>query len=155
MKRFSIALLAVVLGTFAAFGQTPTGRLTGTVSSPDGGVLPGTTIEVKFNQTGKTITVETSSDGSFDVPQLEPGLYTVTIKSGGFKTFVANEVKIDIGRDYSLPTVLEVGNVAETVTVTAGADVITSTSAQVSNVVSPQQILSLPLLTRNPLSLTT
>ena len=155
MKRFFIALLAVILASLAVAGQTPTGRLTGTVSSPDGGVLPGTTVKVKFNQTGKTQSVVTGSDGSFAVQQLEPGLYTVTVTSAGFKTFIANEVKIDIGREYNLPAVLEVGNVSETVTVTAGADVITSTSAQVSNVVSPQQILSLPLLTRNPLSLTT
>ena len=155
MKRFSIALLAVILASLAVVGQTPTGRLIGTVSSPDGGVLPGTTVEVKFNQTGKTQSVVTGSDGSFTVPQLEPGLYTVTVTSAGFKTFIANDVKIDIGREYNLSTVLEVGSVSESVTVTAGADVITSTSAQVSNVVSPQQILSLPLLTRNPLSLTT
>jgi hypothetical protein len=155
MKRFSTAFLAVLLAAFATFGQTPTGRLVGTVSSPDGGVLPGATVEVKFNQTEKTQSATTGSDGTFSFSQLEPGLYTVTVTGSGFKTFIANDVKIDIGRDYNLTPVLEVGAVSESVTVTAGADVITSTSAQVTNTVSPQQILSLPLLTRNPLSLTT
>jgi hypothetical protein len=77
------------------------------------------------------------------------------VTSTGFKTFVANEVKIDVGREYNLTPLLEIGAVQETVTVTAGADVVTSTTSQVSNTVSPQQILSLPLITRNPLSLTT
>ncbi len=139
---------------FTIAAQTPTGRLIGTVSGPDG-VLPGATVTVKFNQTGRTQTVTTGSEGDFTVPSLEPGLYTVNITAQGFKAFVANELKIDIGRDYNLTPTLEIGNVQEVVEVTAGADVITSNSAQVTNVVSPQQILSLPLITRDPLNLTT
>ena len=155
MKKLIVSALFMLVSVGLLLAQTPTGRLLGTVASPDGGVLPNATIEVKFNETGKIQTATTGSDGTFSFSQLEPGDYTVTIKSQGFKTFVANEVKIDIGRDYNLTPTLEVGNVTETVTVTAGADVITSTTAQVTNVVSPQQILSLPLITRNPLSLTT
>ena len=124
MKKlvFGFALLIVVtLANITAVAQTPTGRLTGGVSSPDGGVLPGASVEAKFNETGKRQSVTTGDDGAFTFPQLEPGLYTVTVSAAGFKTFVANDVKIDIGRDYTLPAVLEVGNVNETVTVTAGA----------------------------------
>jgi hypothetical protein len=136
------------------FGQTPTGRLLGIVSGPDG-ALPNATVTVTFNQTGKVQTVVTDGDGAFSLAQLEPGEYTVTVTASGFKNFVANQVKIDIGREYNLLPVLEIGSVQETVTVTAGADVVTATSAQVTNTVSPQQILSLPLITRNPLNLTT
>ena len=155
MKRVLFSILFVLGSLNVITAQTPTGRLLGTVSSPDGGVLPNATVEVKFNQTGKTQTATTGEDGAFSFAQLEPGEYTVTVTSSGFKGFVANQVKIDIGRDYNLSPILEVGSVQETVTVTAGADVVTSTSAQVTNVVSPQQILSLPLITRNPLNLTT
>lgn len=154
MKRFFAACVLAVISAMFAVAQTPTGRLTGTVSSPDG-VLPGATVVVTFVQTGKSKTITSGNDGSFDVPQLEPGLYRVNVTSQGFKAFVANEVKIDVGRDYNLPITLEVGSVQETVEVTAGADVITSTSAQVTSTVSPQQILSLPLITRDPLNLTT
>ena len=155
MKKWVLSILFVLASLSIVTAQTPTGRLIGVVSSPDGGVLPNATVEVKFNQTGKSQTITTDGDGAFAFSQLEPGEYTVTITSTGFKTLVANQVKIDIGRDYNLIRSLEVGNISETVTVTAGADVITSTTAQVSNVVSPQQILSLPLITRNPLNLTT
>lgn len=144
----------ITLFASLAFGQTTTGRLLGVVSGPDG-VLPNATVTVKDNKTDKTLTAVSDGDGSFIFSQLEFGVYTVTVVSSGFKTYVANEVKIDVGRDYSLPVPLEIGNVQESVTITAGADVVTSTTAQVSNTVSPQQILSLPLLTRNPLALTT
>ena len=155
MRRFLLVVFTTILASAALFAQTPTGTLSGTVTSPEGAVVPGATVEIVFKQTGKVQTVTTGDDGGYKVTQLEPGLYSVTVKAPGFKTFVANDVKVDIGREYTLPSPLTIGEVSETVTVTAGADVITSTSAQVTNTVSPQQILSLPLLTRNPLSLTT
>ncbi len=153
MKKIIVSILFIFSCLGLINAQTPTGRLVGVVSTADGSVLPNATVEIKFSQTDKTQTVTTGNDGTFGFPQLEPGNYTVTISAQGFKTFVANQLKIDVGRDYNLTPTLEVGNVSETVNVTADADVVTSTTAQLSNVVSPQQILSLPLLTRNPLEL--
>ncbi len=154
MKKFLLIALTILMSLTFALAQTTTGRLNGTVSGPDG-VLPNATITAKDTTTGKTQTTTSKDDGTFLFTQVEFGTYTVTVAANGFKTFVANDVKIDVGRDYSLNPALEIGNIQETVTVTAGADVVTSTSAQVSNTISPQQILSLPLITRNPLSLTT
>lgn len=151
-KIFSTTLLLSVLA-LTAVAQTTTGRLAGTVSGPDG-LLPNATVVARDNKTGKEVTVTTKEDGVFVFPQLEFGTYTVTITSAGFKTFVANEVKVDVGREHTLNPTMELGSLSENVTVTAGADVVTSTTAQVSNTVSPQQILSLPLVTRNPLALT-
>lgn len=151
-KIVSITLMLMVFA-LAAIAQTTTGRLTGTVSGPDG-LLPNATVVARDTKTGKELTATTKEDGAFLFSQLEFGTYTVTVTSTGFKTFVANEVKIDVGRDYTLNPSMEIGSLEENVTVTAGADVVTATSAQVSNTVSPQQILSLPLVTRNPLALT-
>lgn len=153
MKRFFISLSFVFVSVVCVMAQTTTGRLSGTVSGPDG-VLPGATIIATDAKTGKELTVTANGDGTYLFPQLEFGTYTVKVTASGFKTYVANEVKIDVGRDYTLSPTLEIGNVQETVTVTAGADVITATTSQISNTVSPQQILSLPLIARNPLDLT-
>ncbi|HQX54896.1 MAG TPA: TonB-dependent receptor [Pyrinomonadaceae bacterium] len=154
MKRFILGFFLVILATSIAMAQTTTGRLSGTVSGPDG-VLPGATITATDVATGKSQTTVSNGEGAYSFPQLEFGTYTVKVTSAGFKAYVASSVKIDVGRDYSLSPALEVGAIEETVTVTAGADVITANTAQVSNTISPQQILSLPLLTRSPLSLTT
>ena len=154
MKRFSIALLLIVFSSVMAFAQgTTTGSLKGTVSGPDG-VLPGATVTATDNNTRREQTVTSSGDGSYSFTQLEFGTYTIRVTAAGFKTLVANEQKIDVGREATLNLTLEVGEVSAEVVVTAGADVVTATTAQVSNTVSPQQILSLPLLTRNPLALT-
>ncbi len=152
MRRVFLATLVLCVFTIAAFAQSNTGRLVGTVSSTDG-VIPGATVTVTDTQTGRVKTAVTSGDGNFSVPQLEVGSYTVTIGATGFKTFTATDVKIDIGKDYSLAPTLEVGAVTETVTVIAGADIINATSGELSNTVSERQIKELPLNGRNPLNL--
>ncbi len=154
MKRFSIAFMLIVLSSAIAFAQGVTGSLSGTVSGPDG-VLPGATVTATDSSTKRELTVTSGGDGSFSFTQLEAGTYTIRFTAAGFKALVANSQKIDVGRQATLDVALEVGDVTAEVVVTAGADVVTSTTAQVSNTVSPQQIMSLPLLVRNPLALTT
>lgn len=152
MKRIIPAILIVIVFALTALAQSNTGRLVGSVSGPDG-VVPGATVVVKDDKTGKEKTIVSSGDGGFILPQLEIGNYTVKVTSNGFKSFTANEVKIDIGREYSLSVVLEVGAVSDSVTVTAGNDVLNATNAELSNTISKKQILELPLLGRNPLNL--
>src|SRR5262245_28774383 len=152
MKRLVLLVFAICLFASVALAQTTTGRLSGIVSGPDG-ILPGATVSVNDNTTNKETTTTSDGEGRFVFPQLEFGVYTLTVKATGFKTFIGTELKIDVGREYTRDVALEVGNIQENVTVVAGADVITSTTAQISNTVSPKQILELPLITRNPLTL--
>ena len=150
MRKFLLAIIICSLAA-AAWAQT-TGRLAGTVSGPDG-ALPGAQIVIRDNQTGREITIQTKDDGSFAIPQLEFGTYTVTITAQGFKTFTTNDLKIDAGREYTLNPTLEVGGVQEVVTVSAGADILNSSNAELSNTVSPRQVVDLPINGRNPLAL--
>ncbi len=152
MKRFSIAFLFILAISSAVFSQGTTGGLTGTVSGPDG-VLPGATVVAVDTNSRRETTTTTNSQGQFRFPQLEFGTYTIRVSAAGFKTLIANEQKIDVGRDATLNVTLEIGDVTAEVVVVAGADVVTATSAQVSSTVSPEQILSLPLITRSPLTL--
>lgn len=151
-KKFFVVILAICLQTMMAIAQTTTGRLTGTVSSPDG-VLPGATVTAIDQKTGKTLTAVTNESGAFQFPQLEFGDYRVNVTAAGFKTFVASDVKIDVGREYSLNPQLEVGQVSEEVTVTAGVEEINSSNAELSTTISGEQIRELPLNGRNPLDL--
>ncbi|MBX7172542.1 MAG: TonB-dependent receptor [Pyrinomonadaceae bacterium] len=154
MKKLTFVIIAILLSVGLVFSQT-SGRLSGTVSSPDGGLLPGATVIAKDTSTGKSQTVKTNENGEFLFPILDFGTYTLTISAQGFKTFVATDVKVDVARTSTLPVTLEVGQVQESVTVTAGTDVVSSNTTQISNTVSTKQILSLPLVTRDPLGLVT
>jgi Carboxypeptidase regulatory-like domain len=152
MTKPIVALLTLLVFAIPVFAQTNTGRLVGTVSDASG-VIPGATVVVKDNQTGKEITVTSSGDGTYNVPQLAHGTYTVTIKAPGHKSYTATDIKIDVAREYSLSAMLEVGGVEETVTVVGGAEVVNSTNAELSSTVSPRQVLELPINGRNPLGL--
>ncbi|HEY1404158.1 MAG TPA: carboxypeptidase-like regulatory domain-containing protein, partial [Pyrinomonadaceae bacterium] len=152
MRKAIVAILAICLLAVTATAQSNTGRLVGTVSDPSG-VVPGASVVVRDNLSGREKTIVSSDDGSFTVEQLDPGTYTVTITAAGHKTFSAPDVKIDIGREYSLNPTLEVGNISETVEVTAGTDIVNSSNGELSSTVSPRQILELPINGRNPLAL--
>lgn len=152
MKRFTLAVVTLCLFTASAFAQSTKGSLGGSVAGPDGNIA-GANIVVKDNQTGREMTVQTSDDGTFNIPQVEYGTYTVTITAPGFKTFTTTSLKIDAGRPYTLNATLEVGNISETVEVVAGADVVNSSTGELSNTVSSRQVKELPINGRNPLSL--
>jgi hypothetical protein len=154
MKRlpFAALMLLLLIGSVAA--QSTTGRIIGTVADP-AGVVPGATIVVTDTKTGRERTVVSSDDGTFTVPQLEFGTYTVRITSTGRKAFLVQDVKIDAGRDYSLNIMLEIGDVNAEVTITAGADLVNASNGELSSTISPKQIQDLPLNGRNPLSLIT
>src|SRR5262245_1218919 len=154
--KFALSLLAAVL-TMSLLAsptraQSTTGDLVGVVSSPDG-VIPGATITVTDNATGRIRTATASSDGSFAIRQLSFGLYTVKVTAPGFKALTAADVKIDVGREYSLNPTLEVGAIEGTVTVTAGTDIVNSSNSELSNTVSARQVKELPINGRNPLAL--
>lgn len=153
MRKASLTLVVLLISSVMAFAQGTTGKLSGTVSGPDG-LLPGAKVVVKDDSTSKELTATTDSQGFYQFPQLEFGTYTVRISATGFKTLVGNSQKVDTGRTATFDATLEVGDVAAEVVVTAGADVVTSGTAQVSSTISPQQIMTLPLVTRSPLSLT-
>ncbi|HKQ74884.1 MAG TPA: TonB-dependent receptor [Blastocatellia bacterium] len=152
MNKMMTLFFVLCAGLGSVFAQTNTGRLIGTVAGSDG-VVAGANVTITDDKTGKERSVVSAGDGTFTVPQLEVGTYTVKVTTNGFKTFTATNVKIDIGREYSLTVTLEVGQVQEAVTVTAGADVLNATTGELSNTVNSKQILELPLNGRNPLNL--
>ena len=153
--KFAFTLLTIVLLAVTVIGQVSTGTLVGTVVDQNGSTVAGATVEVTDNATSKVRTVQATTDGTFTVPQLDVGTYTVKVTAQGFKTFTATDLKIDVGRPYSLAVTLEPGGVNENVTVVAGADVLNATTAELSNTVSSRQIQELPLNGRNPLILLT
>src|SRR5437868_3044068 len=129
MKRFTLGLLLIVFGSVLLFAQTNTGRLTGIVSGPDG-VLPGATVTLVDNKTGKQRTATTTDLGAYTFNALDIGTYNLKVTAQGFKTASRTAIDIIVGQDYSLPVSLEIGQISEVVTVTAGQDLVNSTNAE-------------------------
>lgn len=147
-----IFFLAILAAAVTCFGQSAAGRLVGTVSGPDG-VLANASIVVTDDKTKQSHTVTTNGQGAFIFPQLDVGSYSVTVSAPGFKTFTAKEVSIEVGKEYALNPTLEIGEIHESVTVTAGSDIVDSTNAELSNNVTEVQLLGLPINGRDPSAL--
>ena len=140
--------LALLLPHAFASAQSPTSSLAGVVTDTSGATIPGASVTVKSNA-GATYEAVTSDRGTFNVPALDAGKYTVTITLQGFKTVVLTDVEVNAGVPASVRATLEVGGLAETVTVQGGAEIIQTQSATVSTTLNTNQISNLPLTSRN------
>ena len=152
-KTMFLAIAAGLLWSAAASAQVSFGRLAGTVFDNTGAVLPGVTVTLNNVERGQTQTTTTSETGAFVFPQVQPGVYTVTMALSGFRTAEFSQVEIHVGVERSLTARLEVGQVAETVTVTAGDTLVRTTTPEVTQTVVERQIKDLPLDGRNPIEL--
>ena len=144
-------IAAFVSAADAQSGTTRTG-LSGTVVDSAGGVLPGATVEVKNNRTGVTTTTMTNQTGTFDVPALDAGIYTLTVSLSGFKSIVLTDVELLSGTPRSMKVTLEVGALTESVEVRGGSQLIQTQSTMVSSTIRVDQISNLPFITRNALN---
>jgi hypothetical protein len=151
--RVLAALAHVVVVSALALAQSASGRLVGTVLDNTGAVIPGVAVTVTSDLTGQTQTTTTTETGSFLFPQVQPGVYTVTLELAGFKTATFAQVEISVGAERSLTARLEVGGLAETVDVTAGGALVQTTSPEVVQTVTRRQVTDLPLDGRNPIDL--
>jgi len=143
-----LALLAVAL----ANAQASTGRLAGTVLDPSGAAIPAAAITVRSDATGAEIELQTNTAGGFLAVSLMPGNYTVEVLAEGFKAHMIEAQKVDVARETSLPPiVLEIGAATEVVVVEGGVSQVQTTNAEVTSVVTADQMADLPLVGRNPL----
>jgi hypothetical protein len=161
MKRCilcAVLALACVAGSSpAAFAQGggATTSLSGDVSDPSGGVIPGATVTVKSVATATEFTATTNDQGSFTVPAIDPGAYTVTVTLTGFKTAVLNNVRVTAAVPATVRVTLEVGGLEETVMVTSGSEIIQTQTAAVTANIDTNQIMKLPTVSRNALDFIT
>ena len=147
MRRLLVGSLVVVLSAgvaAAALAQQGVSDIGGKVTDQQGGALPGVTLVFTNEDTGIVREVTTTADGSYFVAQLIPGRYRINAQLEGFKTLDRRGVTTTVGVTTSLDLTLEVGGVAETVTVSAEATLIDTTSAEIGGHISAAELAELP-----------
>ena len=143
--RFVTAIAFLALGTCLVFAQGTTATMSGVVNDGAGGVIPGVTLTIKHTETGLTRTIQTAENGGYRMPSLPVGAYEVTAEKLGFKQQVRSGINLVVAQEAVVNLTLEVGGVAELVTVNEDAPLVNTTLAETSGLISQTQIKDLPL----------
>ncbi|MCC6265158.1 MAG: TonB-dependent receptor, partial [Bryobacterales bacterium] len=144
-RLFALAL--IVGGTIWA--QQITGTVTGVATDPSSAVLSGVRIELRNLQTNVAREVTTDNTGAYSIPFLPAASYSLTASAPGFRKFHVESFVLQVGQTARVDVALQIGDVAETISVSAEASVLQTESASVGSVVDSAKIVDLPLNGRN------
>ena len=119
--------------------------ISGTVTDSSGSKMPGVDLVITNVGTGIATNTTTKGEGTFVVPNLQPGNYEVSASAKGFSTLVRKGITLTVGQELILNLTLQVGSVSETVTVTAEAPTVNLANATISGVIEQRTVNELPL----------
>src|SRR2546425_10507076 len=150
IRRLAAAVLLTVLTVLIApttsRAQVLYGSLVGHVTDPNGAAVPGAKVEVVNVSTQATKSTTTDEDGAYSVTDLVPSVYKLTVAAASFKTALLEAIKIDANVVRRVDSQLQVGEVKETVVISAAAEVPLQTDRGDVNVTqSARQVNNLPL----------
>src|SRR6185369_13922675 len=138
-----VMCLSLAVSSVLAQDVLTKGSIGGTVTDSTGAAIPGAKVTITGQTGGRTET--TNENGTFKVDNLIPGNYTVKVEQTGFKTAVANNVTVNVGKESSLNLKLETGEITATVDVTATAGGIDQQSTASGQNLNDQLFQNVPV----------
>ena len=147
-----LGIVGLAVATSNVWAQT-TAQINGTVTDDSGGVLPGVTVVAIQTSTGFRRKVVTETDGVFALTNLPIGPYRLEATLSGFRSFVQTGLVLQLGSNPVIPVRLALSQLAETVTVKAGAPFVETRNPAVGAVLDNDAVEALPLEGRNATSL--
>lgn len=140
---FAIAVSALVPCLVIAQAQNAT--VSGTVTDPSGGTVPGATVVVTNTVSGTIARVVTKDDGTFQFPNLVPALYDIRVSIKGFRDVLQRGIVVSVNASLRVPIALEIGDATQTVEVNANASPLNFDTSEVKSEIRQEQIADLPL----------
>lgn len=150
MKNALVSFLAVVCLTF---GQEVRGTLAGRILDSSGAPIPQAKVKVLNQETGLETSVVSNDSGLYVAPYLIPGRYTVRVEQPGFKKLERKNLEVRINDRLEVDLALSVGDVAETISVTAETPLLETSSASLGQVIDSRRVAELPIAHGNPFAL--
>lgn len=139
-----VALLLLVI-CFSVFAQRDLGTIVGTVTDPQGGAIANAKVTITETATGLAYEVQTSATGDYIRVALKPGTYTVTAEAPGFRRVQQQNVVLVGGDRVGVPLTLPVGNVTESIEVSAQAPILQTESTTLGADLNTKAVTQLPL----------
>src|SRR5213593_2712733 len=144
IRRFLIyvfpALLAVCSFIPALHAQGVGAAIQGTVRDTSSAIIPGAMVTAINTETNLRRTATSNEAGLFSIPNLSPGKYRVQVSCPGFQTRVVENVELVVGQEFVLNSALQVGGIAEQVTVTSELPLVDLSTSQVSGLVAEREV---------------
>ena len=148
-RSFYCVCLLLFLAQTAAFGQAGRGSIHGTVTDQGGAVVSGAQVVLLNQATGVTQRTASSSGGLYAFISLNPGIYQVTVSQTGFVTVTRDKLTVNVDEVTEANISLHVGATTESVTVTAGTELVEPSNSTVGLLIPSEAIDRVPLLYRN------
>lgn len=148
-----VAMLFVCVlmaGSRAGAQVTGQGSIEGTVMDSTGAVVVGAHLTITNVATGVSRSSGTNSTGYFEVDSLNPGVYNISAASPGFETLLREGITLQVADRLRVPLSLKPGTVTKTITVTADASLLNTEGGSTGQVLTAQQLTSLPVSGMNP-----
>jgi hypothetical protein len=146
MKFLAVALCCLLIGAEQGFAQsTVTGGIRGTVTDPQGAVVPNATVTVTNVGTNKIDTITSDENGTFRVSNLQPGTYSVAVSQSGFGNFTANNIVIEVGQVTNVDAALTVAGQSNVVEVTADTPIVNTNDNTSATNINQTSINELPI----------
>src|SRR5437867_9163619 len=139
----------LLLAPAGSWSQANSATLHGTVNDPTGAVVPGVTVTLTNQNTGAAMVQSTAERGDFTFTFVPVGVYTVRVEAPGFKTRTVTGITLTAGQQARQTFTIELGSVAETVTVEGAAPLVNTVSAEQLHTFESAQVRQLPLQNRN------
>lgn len=154
MRIRIIAFWSVFLLTsFAAWAQRNSASIFGSVADSSSSPIAEVSIRVVNDDTGQALSIVTDASGNFVVPDLAPGRYTLEASKDGFKHYVQKNIVLNVDQRPQINITLQLGDVADSVTVTEGIPLVEATHANVGGMIENVASQQLPLNGRQFLQL--
>ncbi len=148
-RVFWVQLAIIFLIAGAAWGQKDMGSIVGTVRDSSGAVLPGAKVTVTDIDRGTAFNTTTNGNGEYLANPLHVGQYNVQVEHEGFRKAVVGPIQVNVQARPEVNVTLNVGQIAETVTVTSEGQQLETETSELGQVVSGRQATTLPLNGRN------
>jgi hypothetical protein len=145
------ALFAAVFASMC-WAQTFTSSITGIITDPSGAKVANASVQLRNTQNNATFSTTSSSGGSYQFNNLNPGTYEITVTAPGFKAYVKSNLILASQLAASVNIPLELGDTQQKVEVTASSVLVDTETANTSVTLDSKLINSLPNSTRNPLN---
>ena len=144
-----VSVLFFAAASSALFGQAGTASISGRITDASNAAVPAASVAVKNTGTSASQTTVSDAEGRYTIPELPIGTYDIQVSKAGFQTSVQTGITLTVGSSPVIDLQLTVGQSTQTVTVSAEASQVETTSAAISSLVNSTQMRELPLNGRN------